>query len=235
MAKMTEHTLRKFDTKLQEIRRGVLQMGGLVEAQVTKALDGLRSGDIELLEAVIQGDKEVNLAQIKLDDACTHIIARQQPAAGDLRLVLATIKAASDLERIGDEAKKIAKAARRLHQSEVKFTPRVGLSQATDIAIEMLRTALDAFARVNADNIDEMRRKDAEVDSGFKGIMRQLITYMMEDPRTISNSLEMLFIAKSIERIGDHAMNIAEHVVYVAHGQDVRFEQSQAAALGDKR
>ena len=235
MAKMTEHTLRKFDTKLQEIRRGVLQMGGLVEAQVTKALDGLRSGDIELLEAVIQGDKEVNLAQIKLDDACTHIIARQQPAAGDLRLVLATIKAASDLERIGDEAKKIAKAARRLHQSEVKFTPRVGLSQATDIAIEMLRTALDAFARVNADNIDEMRRKDAEVDSGFKGIMRQLITYMMEDPRTISNSLEMLFIAKSIERIGDHAMNIAEHVVYVANGQDVRFEKSQAAALGDKR
>ena len=235
MAKMTEHTLRKFDTELQEIRRGVLQMGGLVEAQVTKALDGLRSGDIELLEAVIQGDKEVNLAQIKLDDACTHIIARQQPAAGDLRLVLATIKAASDLERIGDEAKKIAKAARRLHQSEVKFTPRVGLSQATDIAIETLRTALDAFARVNADNIDEMRRKDAEVDSGFKGIMRQLITYMMEDPRTISNSLEMLFIAKSIERIGDHAMNIAEHVVYVAHGQDVRFEKSQAAALGDKR
>ena len=235
MAKMTEHTLRKFDTELQEIRRGVLQMGGLVEAQVTKALDGLRSGDIELLEAVIQGDKEVNLAQIKLDDACTHIIARQQPAAGDLRLVLATIKAASDLERIGDEAKKIAKAARRLHQSEVKFTPRVGLSQATDIAIERLRTALDAFARVNADNIDEMRRKDAEVDSGFKGIMRQLITYMMEDPRTISNSLEMLFIAKSIERIGDHALNIAEHAVYVAHGQDVRFEKSQAAALGDKR
>lgn len=228
MAKMTEHTLRKFDTELQEIRRGVLQMGGLVEAQVTKALDGLRSGDIELLEAVIQGDKEVNLAQIKLDDACTHIIARQQPAAGDLRLVLATIKAASDLERIGDEAKKIAKAARRLHQSEVKFTPRVGLSQATDIAIEMLRTALDAFARVNADNIDEMRRKDAEVDSGFKGIMRQLITYMMEDPRTISSCLEMLFIAKAIERVGDHAMNIAEHVVFVARGEDVRFEKSQA-------
>ena len=234
MAKMTEHTLRKFDTELEEIRRGVLQMGGLVEAQVTKALEGLRNGDIALLETVIQGDKEVNLAQIKLDDACTHIIARQQPAAGDLRLVLATIKAASDLERIGDETKKIAKAARRLHQAEIKFVPRVGLSQATETAIEMLRTALDAFARVNADNIEEMRRKDAEVDSGFKGAMRQLITYMMEDPRTISNSLEMLFIAKSIERIGDHAMNIAEHVVYVAQGLDVRFEKSQAA-LGDKR
>ena len=204
-------------------------MGGLVEAQVTKALEGLRNGDVSLLETVIQGDKAVNLAQIQIDDACSHIIARQQPAAGDLRLVLSAIKAASDLERIGDEAKKIAKASRRLHQSETKFMPRVGLSQATDTAVEMLRSALDAFARANADNLEEIRRKDAEVDSVFKGIMRQLITYMMEDPRTISNSLEMLFIAKSIERIGDHAMNIAEHVVYVAHGQDVRFEKSQAA------
>ncbi len=238
MAKMTEHTLRKFDTELEEIRRRILQMGGLVEAQVTKALEGLRSGDLPLLETVIQGDKTVNLAQIALDDACSHIIARQQPAAIDLRLVLATIKAASDLERIGDEAKKIAKAARRLHEAEVSFMPRVGLSQATETAVEMLRSALDAFARVSADNIDEIRSKDAEVDSSFKSIMRQLITYMMEDPRTISNSLEMLFIAKSIERIGDHSMNIAEHVVYVARGEDVRFEQSQAALgdrLGDKR
>ncbi len=231
---MTEHTLKKFDVELEEIRRKLLQMGGQVEAQVTQALEGLRSGDIGLLDQVVQGDKQVNLAQVELDDDCSHIIARRQPAAGDLRLVLATIKAASDLERIGDEAKKIAKAARRLHQSELKFMPRVGLSQATDTAIEMLRAALDAFARVNADSIEDMRRKDAEVDSGFKGIMRQLITYMMEDPRTISNSLEMLFIAKSIERIGDHAMNIAEHVVYVARGLDVRFENSQAA-LADKR
>lgn len=222
MAKMTEHTLRKFDTELQEIRRSVLQMGGLVEVQVTQALEGLRSGDIELLETVIQGDKTVNLAQIKLDDACTHIIARQQPAAGDLRLVLATIKAASDLERIGDEAKKIAKAARRLHQSEVKFTPRVGLSQAADTAVEMLRTALDAFARVNADNIEDMQRKDAEVDSSFKGIMRQLITYMMEDPRTISVFIDILFVAKAIERMGDHAKNMSEYVVYMVKGKDVR-------------
>ena len=228
MAKMTEHTLRKFDTELQEIRRGVLQMGGLVEAQVTKALDGLRSGDIELLEAVIQGDKEVNLAQIKLDDACTHIIARQQPAAGDLRLVLATIKAASDLERIGDEAKKIAKAARRLHGAETPFVPRVGLTQAVELALELLRASLDAFARVNPEGIEDLRRKDAEIDAGFKGVMRQLITYMMEDPRTISSCLEMLFIAKAIERVGDHAMNIAEHVVFVARGEDVRFENTQA-------
>ena len=219
---MTEHTLRQYDIELEEIRRRILNMGGLAEAQVVKAIEGLRSGQIDLLDAVIDGDKPINLAQIQLDDDCSHIIAKRQPAAGDLRLVLAVIKIASDLERIGDEAKKIAKAARRLHQSEVKFTPRVGLSQATDIAIEMLRTALDAFARVNADNIDEMRRKDAEVDSGFKGIMRQLITYMMEDPRTISSCLEMLFIAKAIERVGDHAKNLAEAVIYVVKGTDVR-------------
>ena len=232
---MTEHTLRQYDIELEEIRRRILNMGGLAEAQVVKAIEGLRSGQIDLLDTVVEGDKPINLAQIELDDACSHIIAKRQPAAGDLRLVLAVIKIASDLERIGDEAKKIAKAARRLHGAETPFVPRVGLTQAVELALELLRASLDAFARVNPEGIEDLRRKDAEIDAGFKGVMRQLITYMMEDPRTISNSLEMLFIAKSIERIGDHAMNIAEHVVYVAHGQDVRFEKSQAAALGDKR
>jgi phosphate transport system protein len=210
-------------------------MGGLAEAQVVKAIEGLRSGQIDLLDTVVEGDKPINLAQIELDDACSHIIAKRQPAAGDLRLVLAVIKIASDLERIGDEAKKIAKAARRLHGAETPFVPRVGLTQAVELALELLRASLDAFARVNPEGIEDLRRKDAEIDAGFKGVMRQLITYMMEDPRTISSCLEMLFIAKAIERVGDHAMNIAEHVVYVAHGQDVRFEKSQAAALGDKR
>lgn len=231
---MTEHTLRQYDIELEEVRRGVLNMGGLAETQVVKAIEGLRSGQLDLLDTVIEGDKPINLAQIELDDDCSHIIAKRQPAAGDLRLVLSVIKIASDLERIGDEAKKIAKAARRLHSAEAPFVPRVGLTQAVELALELLRASLDAFARVNPEGIEDLRRKDAEIDAGFKGVMRQLITYMMEDPRTISNSLEMLFIAKSIERIGDHAMNIAEHVVYVAHGQDVRFEKSQAARA-DKR
>lgn len=226
---MTEHTLRQYDIELEEIRRGVLNMGGLAEAQVSRAIEGLRSGQIDLLDAVIDGDKPINLAQIQLDDDCSHIIAKRQPAAGDLRLVLAVIKIASDLERIGDEAKKIAKAARRLHGAETPFVPRVGLTQAVELALELLRASLDAFARVNPDGIEVLRRKDAEIDASFKGVMRQLITYMMEDPRTISSSLEVLFIAKAIERVGDHAMNIAEHVVYVARGQDVRFEKSQAA------
>ncbi len=225
---MTEHTLRQYDIELEEIRRRILNMGGLAEAQVVKAIEGLRSGQIDLLDTVVEGDKPINLAQIELDDACSHIIAKRQPAAGDLRLVLAVIKIASDLERIGDEAKKIAKAARRLHSAETPFVPRVGLTQAVELALELLRASLDAFARVNPEGIEDLRRKDAEIDAGFKGVMRQLITYMMEDPRTISSCLEMLFIAKAIERVGDHAMNIAEHVVFVARGEDVRFEKSQA-------
>ena len=225
---MTEHTLRQYDIELEEIRRGVLNMGGLAEAQVVKAIEGLRSGQLDLLDTVVEGDKPINLAQIELDNACSHIIARRQPAAGDLRLVLSVIKIASDLERIGDEAKKIAKAARRLHSAETPFVPRVGLTQAVELALELLRASLDAFARVNPEGIEDLRRKDAEIDAGFKGVMRQLITYMMEDPRTISSCLEMLFIAKAIERVGDHAMNIAEHVVFVARGEDVRFEKSQA-------
>ena len=225
---MTEHTLRQYDIELEEIRRGVLNMGGLAEAQVVKAIEGLRSGQLDLLDTVIEGDKPINLAQVELDDDCSHIIAKRQPAAGDLRLVLAVIKIASDLERIGDEAKKIAKAARRLHSAETPFVPRVGLTQAVELALELLRASLDAFARVNPEGIEDLRRKDAEIDAGFKGVMRQLITYMMEDPRTISSCLEMLFIAKAIERVGDHAMNITEHVVFVARGEDVRFEKSQA-------
>ena len=225
---MTEHTLRQYDIELEEIRRRILNMGGLAEAQVVKAIEGLRSGQLDLLDTVIEGDKPINLAQVELDDDCSHIIAKRQPAAGDLRLVLAVIKIASDLERIGDEAKKIAKAARRLHSAETPFVPRVGLTQAVELALELLRASLDAFARVNPEGIEDLRRKDAEIDAGFKGVMRQLITYMMEDPRTISSCLEMLFIAKAIERVGDHAMNIAEHVVFVARGEDVRFENTQA-------
>lgn len=228
---MTEHTLKQFDIDLDRIRRGVLQMGGMVEAQFTKALEGLRSGDMASIEAAIEADKSVNLEQIRLDDACTHIIAKHQPTASDLRLLLTVIKAVSDLERVGDEAKKIAKAARRLHANGTTSPPKVGLSHAAQLALEMLRSALDGFARGDAGEIDAIRLKDAEVDSDFKGITRQLITYMVEDPRTITSSLELLFIAKAIERIGDHALNIAEHVVYMVSGEDVRFTKAQASGI----
>jgi len=230
---MTEHTYKQFNVELEEVRSGVLKMGGLVEAQLTNALEGLRTGNIALLDQVIEGDQRVNLMQMELDNECNHIIAKRQPAAIDLRLVMTVIKSVSDLERIGDEVKKIAKSAKRQHSGETGLSPRIDLAPAAQLAISMLHASLDAFARADASVAPRIKSQDEEVDASFKAIMRQLITYMMEDPRTISNSLELLFTAKAIERIGDHATNIAEYVVFLAEGEDVRFAKSQAK-LADK-
>jgi phosphate transport system protein len=185
-------------------------------------MDGLQSGDIALLDRVIDDDHRINLMEVDLDEACSQVIARRQPAASDLRMIMTVIKTITDLERTGDEAKKIAKMARRLHTAETPFVPRVELKHAAGLAIEMLRKSLDAFARLDVSAAAQVVRQDAEVDSSFKGIMRQLITFMMEDPRTISRGLEVIFIAKAIERIGDHSKNIAEYVIYMVKGRDVR-------------
>jgi len=235
MAKMSEHTHKQFDAELEAIRTGVLQMGGLVETQVADALEGLKTGNVGLLDRVIEGDHRINLLEVDLDEACQHIIAKRQPAAVDLRLVMTVIKSISDLERIGDEAKKIAKAGKRLHAGEVPFMPRIELGYSAGLALDMLRSALDGFARADVTNAPIIKSQDEEVDASFKGIMRQLITFMMEDPRTISNSLEVLFIAKSIERIGDHAKNISEYVVFLVQGRDIRYAKSaqSAAAKGE--
>jgi phosphate transport system protein len=219
---MTEHTSKQFDLDLEHIRTRVLQMGGMVEMQIAKAMDGLQSGDIALLDRVIDDDHRINLMEVDLDEACSQVIARRQPAASDLRMIMTVIKTITDLERTGDEAKKIAKMARRLHTAETPFVPRVELKHAAGLAIEMLRKSLDAFARLDVSAAAQVVRQDAEVDSSFKGIMRQLITFMMEDPRTISRGLEVIFIAKAIERIGDHSKNIAEYVIYMVKGRDVR-------------
>ncbi|MCM8564018.1 phosphate signaling complex protein PhoU [Thauera linaloolentis] len=229
---MTEHTYKQFTTELEEIRSGVLQMGGMVEAQVTNALEGLRTGNLPLLDQVIDGDQRINLMQKQLDDACNHIVAMRQPAAMDMRLVMTVIRSVTDLERIGDEAKKMAKSAKRLHSAELSFAPRIDLSQPAQAALAMLHAALDAFARADASVAPRIERQDAEIDASFKATMRQLITYMMEDPRTITSSLELLFNAKAIERIGDHAMNIAEYVVFLAQGEDVRYAKSEEAQRG---
>ncbi len=234
MAKMTEHTYRRFDAELEAIRNGVLQMGGLVETQVENALAGLRAGDQALLDRVIEGDHRINLIEVEIDQECNQIIAKRQPAAIDLRFVLTVLKTIADLERIGDEAKKIAKAAKRLHSGDMPFVPRVELGYSAGLAIEMLHCALDGFARADVSGAEAIARQDKEVDASFKGTMRQLITFMMEDPRTISNSLEVLFIAKSIERIGDHAKNISEYVMYMVKGLDVRYAKSAAKVQAQK-
>ncbi|MDP2195301.1 MAG: phosphate signaling complex protein PhoU [Rhodocyclaceae bacterium] len=219
---MTEHTLKQFDTELQQLRGKVLRLGGVVERQITQAMAALANADLALCEQVIGTDHEVNRLEVEIDEDCVHIIAKRQPAARDLRMIMTVIKTITDLERIGDEAKKIAKKTRAMYSSDLTYVPRIELRHSADIVVAMLRQSLDAFARDDCSVAAEVARRDKEVNAEFKAATRQLITYMMEDPRTITRALELLFIAKSIERIGDHAKNISEYVVYMEKGRDVR-------------
>ncbi len=217
-----EHIVKQYDTDLENIRTRVLQMGGLVEQQIVQAMKGLIEGDPNLLDLTIDNDHQVNRLEVELDEACTQIIARRQPTAVDLRMVMMVVKTITDLERIGDEAKKIAKVGKSIHDAGAALMPRIDLSHMAEDAVGMLRMALDAYARMDLNAAAQVVRQDKEVDAEFKSVMRQLITFMMEDPRTISRSIDLMFIAKSIERIGDHAKNISEYVVYMAKGRDVR-------------
>ena len=219
---MAEHTSKQFDAELENVRSRVLQMGGLVEEQIILAMDALAAGDMAQIDKVIANDHRVNAMEVELDELCSHIIARRQPAAVDLRLLITVIKTITDLERIGDEAEKIGRMAKLIHTAERLHMPRMDLSHVAGRALSMLRQALDAFARLDVAEAMRVVKLDSEVDDAFRAIMRQLITFMMEDPRTISRSLEILFIAKAIERIGDHAKNMAEYVIYMVKGRDVR-------------
>jgi phosphate transport system protein len=219
---MAEHTSKQFDAELESVRSRVLQMGGLVEEQIIRAMEALAAGDMAQIDKVIADDHRVNAMEVELDELCSHIIARRQPAAVDLRLLITVIKTITDLERIGDEAEKIGRMAKLIHTAERLHMPRMDLSHVAGRALSMLRQALDAFARLDVSEAMRVVKLDSEVDDAFRAIMRQLITFMMEDPRTISRSLEILFIAKAIERIGDHAKNMAEYVIYMVKGRDVR-------------
>ena len=219
----TEHTSKQFDAELEAVRARVLQMGGLVESQIQLAIEALVSGDAALMSRVIGEDHRVNALEVEIDESCNHIIARRQPAARDLRMVMTVIKTITDLERIGDEAEKIARMAKLLSQKERLLLPRyTEIKRAAELALDMLRKSLDAFARLDLSMAGQVVRQDELVDEEFRAIMRYLITFMMEDPRTISIALEILFIAKAIERIGDHAKNMSEYVVYMVKGRDVR-------------
>ena len=229
---MHEHISKQFDAELEAVRSRVLQMGGVVEEQIVKAIDALASGDIAVLDSVIEDDQRVNAMEVGLDESCSHIIARRQPAASDLRLVMAVIKTITDLERIGDEAEKIARMAKLIHTAQRVHMPRLEMKHVADLALSMLRKALDAFARLDVNAAREVVRQDRGVDDEFRSILRQLITFMMEDPRTITRSLEILFVAKAIERIGDHAKNMAEYVVYMVEGRDVRHMRGEPRVEG---
>lgn len=224
----TEHTFKQYDAELEAVRAKVLEMGGLVEQQIVSALEALVKADSKLAKEVMHNDHRVNNLEIQIDEDCSHIIARRQPAAGDLRTVMMIVKTITDLERIGDEATKIARTAQRIYEEDRMFKPRFNEIKAMVALVrEMLRTSLDGFARLDISKTVEVAKQDELVDEQFRSAMRQLITFMLEDPRTISMSLEVLFVAKAIERIGDHAKNIAEYVVYMVKGKDVRHASLQ--------
>ena len=223
-----EHTSKQYDAELESVRAKVLEMGGMVEQQIVNALEALIKADIKLAKEVMEADSRVNSLEVQIDEDCSHIIARRQPAAGDLRMVMMMVKTITDLERIGDEATKIARTAQRIFDEDRMYKPRFNEIKAmVKIVREMLRTSLDAFARLDVSQTVEVAKQDELVDEQFRAAMRQLVMYMLEDPRTISMSLEVLFVAKAVERIGDHAKNIAEYVVYMDKGKHVRHSSLQ--------
>ena len=218
-----EHTYKQFDADLEGIRSRVLQMGGLVEEQISNAIEALISADLDLAEQVINNDHQVNALEVGLDEDCTQIIARRQPTASDLRMVMTVVKTIIDLERIGDEAAKIARMTRRIHESDRLSQPRFNeIKYMAGMVLEMLRRALDGFARLDVSSAADIVRQDVQVDEEFRLVLRHLITFMMEDPRTISVFIDIMFVAKAIERMGDHAKNMSEYVVYMVKGKDVR-------------
>ncbi len=219
---MNEHLSKNFDLELEHLRTNVLQMGGLVEQQVKKAMEGLYAGDVPLLEAVIRDDSRVNQLEIEIDAACNQVIAKRQPTAIDLRMILTVLKSVADLERAGDKARKIARLGTLLHDQHAASVPDVELGHIAELSLKMLRGSLDAFARLDVNAAAEVLHLDETVNNEYHAVVRQLITYMMEDPRTISRSLDIMGIAKAIERVGDHAKNIAEHVVYMVKGLNIR-------------
>ncbi len=220
---ISDHTSKQFDADLEDIRSRVLQMGGLVESQIMAAIDGLSTGGEEIISRVIDTERRVNKNEKEIDDAIVHVVARRQPAASDLRLIMGVSKIVTDLERIGDEAEKIARMARQIYGRGALAIPRsIDVRQTGNKAAMMLRRVLDAMARLDAVEADKIIAEDKLIDTEFRAIMRQLITYMMEDPRTITTALDIVWTAKAIERVGDHAKNIAEQVIYIVHGTDVR-------------
>ena len=218
-----EHLSKQFDVDLETLRSQLLQMGGLIESQILAAIEGFYNGDLKALEQVIENDRRVNGYEVSIDTECSHIIARRQPAASDLRMIMGVSKAVTDLERVGDEAKKIAVVSMQLHQRGRLQVPRLADVRRTGgIVVGMLRKAFDAFARLDSVAAAEVIRDDAAIDEAFRGMMRQLITFMMEDPRTITTALEIVWVARALERMGDHSKNMAEQVIYIVKGTDVR-------------
>jgi phosphate transport system protein len=220
-----KHLSTQFDAELSAISSRVLEMGGLVESQVAQSVYALSTLSIETAVQVLRAEEQVNQMEVEIDADLSAIIARRQPTARDLRLLIAISKAIANLERVGDEAARIARMVKRLIDTGMSSRlrlPVADLGFVADLAIAQLRRALDAFARLDTAQALAVLKADDQIDQEFDGLLRKLITYMMEDPRTISSSIDLVFVAKAIERVGDHAKNLSEAVIYIVKGADVR-------------
>ena len=230
-----KHLSSQFDADLNLLSSRLLEMGGLVEEQIARAMQVLNTFDLEIVEQVIEDEHRLNAMEIEIDEEVGNIIALRQPAARDLRLLMAVSKTITNLERAGDEARKVVKRMRRIEADSSARTINISeIKLAGEMATHILRRALDAFARLDTVAAAQIVRDDEAIDEQFRSFVRKLVTYMMEDPRCISVGLDYLFVAKAIERIGDHATNIAEFIVYVVKGTDVRHlsrEQLEREAL----
>lgn len=219
---LSQHISQQFNQELEYIRSLVLNMGGLVEEQLADGLKALVEGDVELAQKVLERDVEVNTMEVRIDEECTLVLARRQPAAGDLRLVIAVIKTITDLERIGDEVKRIANGALNTDAHQPLESQLASIGLFGEQVAQMLHRALDAFARMDVELSVAVSLDDRKIDVEYENLMRQQITHMMEDPRKIRTSLDMLWAARALERMGDRACNICEYVIYLVKGKDVR-------------
>ena len=221
-ADISHHTSRRFNEDLERVRAKVLAMGGLVERQLDGALGALIDGDSKLGQAIAGNDYQVNGMEVGIDEECSRILATRAPAAGDLRMIVATIKTITDLERVGDECEKIALIAARLASEERPADRYREIKHLGRITQVMLHDALDAYARLDAGLALTTARNDRIVDEEYEAIQRQSITFMMEDPRLIRRALDVMWVVRALERVGDHAKNVCEYVIYMVHGKDVR-------------
>jgi phosphate transport system protein len=220
---MAIHTFSKFDKELENLRAQVMEMGGIVEEQIKDAITSLKDADSKLINKIIERDEDVNDLQTSIDENCELVLVKRTPVAADLRFVLTVQKITTDLERIGDEAAKIARAAKRIFENDRMSKPSLtNIKSMQKLVSEMLHTALDSFTRMDPDAILSIIKDDQSVDEIYQSCMRSQLTLMMEDPRNISTALEIVYVAKAVERIGDHAENISEHIVYWVKGSDVR-------------
>ncbi|ATC87934.1 phosphate signaling complex protein PhoU [Pseudoalteromonas sp. NZS127_1] len=218
---INKHISGRFNQELENVRNHVLSMGGLVEQQLNSALDAVSRNDAELAQKVRQNDYKVNAMEVSIDEECTRIIARRQPAASDLRLVIAIAKTIADLERIGDEAERIAKVALDSFTKDQQDL-LVNIENMGRQVLKMLHDVLDAFARMDVQRAFQVHKEDAKVDREYEAITRQIMTYMMEDPRSIPKIMDLVWSVRSLERIGDRCQNIAEYIIYFVNGKDIR-------------